>query len=231
MPTALPAPEDKAIAVRRMFDQIAPGYDRMNRILTGRMDQRWRTRLIQRLAVTADDRVLDLACGTGDFAAMALGRTSDVIGVDFARLMLKRAHQRLQCLPLLQADALRLPLADSSITVAVSGFALRNFVAIPPVLAELARVMKPGGRLGLLEVDRPANLAVRWGHAFYFGRVVPLIGGLLSDSHAYRYLPESAAYLPNQGELVAMLQAAGFHHIRKESPMLGAIQAVTAERQ
>ncbi len=214
-----------------MFDQIAPGYDRMNRILTGRMDQRWRKRLIQRLAVSDDDRLLDLACGTGDFAAMALLRTPDVIGVDFARVMLERAQQRLPGLPLVQADALRLPLADESITVAVSGFALRNFVAIPPVLAELARVMKPGGRLGLLEVDRPANPVVRWGHAFYFGRVVPLIGGLLSDSHAYRYLPESAAYLPPQKELVAMLQAAGFHHIRKESPMLGAIQAVTAERK
>jgi len=214
-----------------MFDQIAPGYDRMNRILTGRMDQRWRKRLIQRLAVSDDDRLLDLACGTGDFAAMALLRTPDVIGVDFARVMLERAQQRLPGLPLVQADALRLPLADESITVAVSGFALRNFVAIPPVLAELARVMKPGGRLGLLEVDRPANPVVRWGHAFYFGRVVPLVGGLLSDSHAYRYLPESAAYLPPQKELVAMLQAAGFHHIRKESPMLGAIQAVTAERK
>jgi demethylmenaquinone methyltransferase/2-methoxy-6-polyprenyl-1,4-benzoquinol methylase len=214
-----------------MFDQIAPGYDRMNRILTGRMDQRWRKRLIQRLAVSDDDRLLDLACGTGDFAAMALLRTPDVIGVDFARVMLERAQQRLPGLPLVQADALRLPLADESITVAVSGFALRNFVAIPPALAELARVMKPGGRLGLLEVDRPANPVVRWGHAFYFGRVVPLVGGLLSDSHAYRYLPESAAYLPPQKELVAMLQATGFHHIRKESPMLGAIQAVTAERK
>jgi demethylmenaquinone methyltransferase/2-methoxy-6-polyprenyl-1,4-benzoquinol methylase len=214
-----------------MFDQIAPGYDRMNRILTGRMDQRWRKQLIQRLAVSEEDRVLDLACGTGDFAAMALSRTPDVIGVDFARVMLERAQQRLPGLPLVQADALRLPLADGSVTVAVSGFALRNFVAIPPVLAELARVMKPNGRLGLLEVDRPANPAVRRGHAFYFGHVVPLIGGLLSDSHAYRYLPESAAYLPTRKELVAMLQAAGFHHIRKVSPMLGAIQAVTAERE
>lgn len=231
MPAALPPAEEKAVTVKRMFDRIAPGYDRMNRIMTGRMDQRWRQRLIDRLAVTGHDMVLDLACGTGDFSGIARHRTHNVVGVDFARVMLNRAHARYDTMPLVQGDALRLPLADGSVTVVVSGFALRNFAAIPPVLAEAARVLKPGGRLGLLEVDRPANPLIRRGHAFYFEKVVPLVGGLLSDRQAYRYLPESATYLPNQAELVAMLKAAGFSRIRKESPMFGAIQALTAVKQ
>jgi len=115
--------------------------------------------------------------------------------------------------------------------VAVSGFALRNFVAIPPVLAELARVLEPGGRLGLLEVDRPRNPLVAAGHRLYFQKVVPRVGGLLADRAAYHYLPESAAYLPGEAEMVRMLREAGFHRIRKRRPMYGAIQSMTAERR
>jgi demethylmenaquinone methyltransferase/2-methoxy-6-polyprenyl-1,4-benzoquinol methylase len=214
-----------------MFDRIAPRYDRVNHLLTFAADRRWRMDLVRRLDIGPADLVLDLACGTGDFARLCRATGARVVAVDFSRGMLHEASSRAAAPGgLVQADALHLPLAAGALAVAVSGFALRNFVAIPPVLAELARVLQPGGRLGLLEVDRPRNPLVRAGHAVYFERIVPFLGGLLSDRQAYRYLPASAAYLPSQSELVAMLMDAGFRSIRKRSPMLGAIQAITAVR-
>lgn len=232
MPDVLPPPEEKARAVRHMFDRIAPGYDRVNRVMTGRRDQAWRRELIRRLRVTDADSVLDLACGTGDFAQIAREFTPHVTGLDFARVMLRGARQRhITGVEWVQGDALRLPLRTGSMTVAVSGFALRNFTAIPPVFAELARALRPGGRIGLLEVDRPRNPVFRTGHSVYFNRVVPLIGGALtSERDAYRYLPASAAYMPPEAELLQMLRDAGFERVRKQSHMLGAAQAITAVR-
>lgn len=216
-----------------MFDRIAPGYDRLNRVMTGRMDQRWRRDLVRRMGIGPVDRVLDLACGTGDFAEIAREAGASVVGLDFARQMLLGAlRRRIDGVAFVQGDALHLPFADGSMTAAVSGFALRNFVAIPPVLAELARVLAPGGRIGLLEVDRPRNTLVRAGHGVYFNHAVPFVGGLLSrDRSAYRYLPQSAIYLPGEREFVEMLVANGFHRVQKRSPMFGAIQSVTAVRR
>jgi demethylmenaquinone methyltransferase/2-methoxy-6-polyprenyl-1,4-benzoquinol methylase len=149
--------------------------------------------------------------------------------------MLIAARKRAPGAPWVQGDALRLPFRDASFDVAVSGFALRNFSALPPVFEELARMIRPGGRLGLLEVDRPGNPLIRLGHAVYFERVVPTLGGLIGGEAesraAYRYLPQSAAYLPPERELVRMLAAAGFHRIAKRRPMLGAIQAICAYRR
>ncbi len=232
MPDVLPPPEEKARAVRHMFDRIAPGYDRVNRVMTGRRDQAWRRELVRRLRVTDSDHVLDLACGTGDFAQIAREFTPHVVGLDFARVMLQGAQRRaIAGVEWVQGDALRLPLRSGSMTVAVSGFALRNFTSIPPMLAELARVIRPGGRIGLLEVDRPRNPLFRTGHSVYFNRVVPLVGGALSsDRDAYRYLPASAAYMPPEAELLGMIRDAGFEKVRKQSHMLGAAQAITAVR-
>ncbi|MBA4180827.1 MAG: hypothetical protein C0506_09585 [Anaerolinea sp.] len=229
----LPPPEEKAAAVQQLFDRIAPRYDRVNRMMTGRMDQRWRKSLIERLAVRDEDVVLDLACGTGDFAEIAREHTRHVVGLDFSRGMLGGAQaRRLPGVELVQGDGLRLPLRDGSVTVAVSGFALRNFASLEPVFAELARVVRPGGRLGLLEVDQPRNALVRLGHGFYFNRAVPFIGGLISgDAKAYRYLPASAAYLPEERELARMLRRAGFKQILKKRPLFGAIQSITALRE
>ncbi len=232
MPDVLPPPEEKARTVRQMFDRIAPGYDRVNRVMTGRRDQAWRQELVRRLRVTDSDHVLDLACGTGDFAQIVRGFTPHVLGLDFARVMLQGAQRRgIAGVEWVQGDALRLPVRSGAMTVAVSGFALRNFTSIPPMLAELARVVRPGGRIGLLEVDRPRNAVVRTGHSVYFNRVVPLIGGALSsDRNAYRYLPASAAYMPPEAELLGMIRDAGFEKVRKQSHMLGAAQAITAVR-
>lgn len=231
MPNALPEPENKPAAVREMFDRIAPRYDWLNRLLTFGLDRRWRRKLIERLAIRPQDVVLDLACGTGDLAILARFRTRRVIGLDFSARMLELASRRTAGrVSLVRGDGLRLPLADSSLTVAASGFALRNFASLPPVFAELGRVLRPGGRLGLLEVGRPSNLLVRFGHGLYFRGVVPLVGRLF-DRQAYRYLPESVAYLPPEDELAAMLTAAGFVRIRRRTHLLGAIQEITAVRR
>ena len=228
----LPPPEEKARAVRVMFDRISPSYDRVNRLMTFGADQRWRMALVERLGVSPADVVLDLACGTGDFVELCRARGALAVGLDFSRGMLEQAAARSgETSAWVQGDALRLPFRDGVFTAAVSGFALRNFVAIPPVLAELARVLEPGGRLGLLEVDRPRNPLVAAGHRFYFQKVVPRVGGLLADRAAYHYLPESAAYLPEEAEMVRMLREAGFRRIRKQRPMFGAIQSITAVRQ
>lgn len=229
--SVLPPPDEKAAAVRDMFDRISPSYDRVNRLMTFNADQRWRRELVRRLRIGHSDLVLDLACGTGDFAEICRKAGATAVGLDFSRGMLNAANRRFPGLGIfVQGDALRLPFADGSFTVAVSGFALRNFVAIPPVLEELARVLKPGGRVGLLEVDKPRNRVVSAGHGLYFNRVVPVVGGLIADRKAYRYLPQSASYLPPEAELRAMLESAGFDGIKKRSPMFGAIQSVSAVR-
>ena len=229
--TALPPPGEKAVAVRRMFDRIAPRYDRMNRLLTGTMDQRWRRSLVRALRVGPGDVVLDLACGTGDLAQIAAARGARVVALDYATRMLRLAAAReMAGVELVRGDALHLPLADGSVTAVVSGFALRNFTDISAVLHEAARVLAPRGRLGLLEVDQPRNRILRAGHAFYFDRVVPFVGGLLSDRAAYTYLRDSTAYLPPEDDLLAMVRDAGFPRVRKRSHLGGAAQAILAVR-
>lgn len=230
--SVLPPAGEKAATVQSMFDRIAPGYDRMNRLLTLGTDQRWRRALVERLAIGYGDRVLDLASGTGDFASACVAVGATVVALDFSRGMLLGANQRDELRGMIvQGDALKLPCPDGAFNVAVSGFALRNFTDIEAAFRELARVIKPGGLLGLLEVDKPKSKVIATGHNLYFNRVVPVVGGILSDRTAYRYLPESATYLPPQDELVAMLVRSGFHRIQKKGHMMGAAQSLTAVRK
>ena len=182
----LPKGEEKVRAVRSMFDAIAPRYDLVNRIMTFRMDVGWRRRTVRALGLPPRLAVLDLACGTGDLCRELVRAGLAPIGVDLSFGMLAAARTTA---PLVHGDALRLPFADGSIDGATCGFALRNFVALEPFFAALARVVRPGGRIALLEVAEPANAFLRWGHGVYFGKVVPRIGALLSDGAAYRYLP------------------------------------------
>jgi demethylmenaquinone methyltransferase/2-methoxy-6-polyprenyl-1,4-benzoquinol methylase len=227
----LPTLEEKSSRVRAMFDQIAPRYDRLNRLLTAGLDQRWRRDALDRIRVGRGDRVVDLACGTGDLAELAMERGAYVIGVDFALEMLRSARQRGIRAPLLQADGVALPLVDGWASVATCGFALRNFVGLPEIFRELARVLSPGGRVALIEVDRPKPKIVRAVHSLYFDRVVPFVGGILSDRAAYAYLPKSTVYLPPTEELLAQLEDAGFEQVEHRSLMLGAVQIVTGIRK
>jgi demethylmenaquinone methyltransferase/2-methoxy-6-polyprenyl-1,4-benzoquinol methylase len=226
----LPSGGDKRALVRDMFDRIAPRYDVMNRLMSMGLDQRWRRTTLASVSVGPGDRVLDLACGTGDLAEQAAALGAGVVGVDFAGVMLRHARHREVPAEFVQGDAAALPFRDASKSVVTCGFALRNFVSLPGVFAELARVLEPGGRIALIDVDRPSTRLVRAAHSLYFDRVVPMIGGLLSDRAAYRYLPESTAYLPPSGELLEMLEKAGFERVARRGLMFGAAQILTGVR-
>ena len=223
----LPRGEEKAVAVRSMFDKIAPRYDMVNRIMTFRMDVGWRKRTVRDLHLPKHAVVLDLACGTGDLCLDLEKADLRPLGMDLSwgRLAAARTAS-----PLVHADALRLPVSTQSVDGVTCGFALRNFTALPPFFAELARVIKPGGRIALLEVDQPPNRFLRWGHGIYFGKVVPFIGGLLSDRSAYQYLPKSVAYLPPEAELLALIEQAGFTQVTKRRLNGGIAQLLTATR-
>jgi demethylmenaquinone methyltransferase / 2-methoxy-6-polyprenyl-1,4-benzoquinol methylase len=208
----LPAGEEKARTVRGMFDRVAPRYDLVNRVMTFGLDAGWRRRAVRELHLRPGSIVFDLACGTGDLCRELEDGGYRAVGFDFALEMLRAART---AAPLVQADVLRLPAADASADGVTCGFALRNVVSLTDLFAEVARVIRPGGAIALLDASRPDNRFLRAGHAVYFERVVPVIGGALSDRAAYRYLPRSMAYLPPTSEMVAMLRRAGFPSIRR----------------
>ncbi len=228
MPTGLPQGEAKVKAVDEMFDAIAPRYDLLNRLLTFGMDVGWRRKAVRSLQLPPGSTVLDVACGTGDICRELEKRGYRAVGVDRSAGML--AAQRTDA-PLVRGDALRLPFRTNSVDGVVCGFALRNFASLRPFLAECARVLHPGGRVALLEVSEPENSVLRWGHGVYFGKVVPLVGGMLSDRDAYRYLPDSVAYLPPPNRMVSMLSEAGFGGAARRPLSTGIAQLLTGTRR
>ena len=223
----LPTGDDKVRAVRSMFDAIAPRYDLVNRVMTFRMDVGWRRRTVRDLRLGGGSVVADLACGTGDLCRELERQGLRPLGVDLSFGMLANARTPA---PLVHADILELPFPDASLDGATCGFALRNLVELPRFFAELARVVRPSGRIALLEVARPRNPLLRRGHALYFGSVVPRVGGLLSDPAAYRYLPRSVAYLPSPEQMLDDLAGAGFTEVHRRLLSTGIAQLVTATR-
>jgi len=224
---SLPHGTEKVRAVRDMFDAIAPRYDLVNRIMTFRLDVRWRHRAVGALALAPGGIVADLASGTGDLCIDLAAAGYRPVSIDLSLGMLRADRSGA---PRVQADILRLPFPGSSVDGVTCGFALRNLVELPAFFAELARVVRPGGRIALLDVGVPGNPLVRFGHGVYFGKVVPRIGALLSDRAAYRYLPRSVAYLPEPDAMVAMLRKAGFGDARHAPLTLGVAQLLTGTR-
>jgi len=190
-----------------MFDAIAPRYDLVNRIMTFRLDTRWRRRAVRDLNLPKKSLVLDLASGTGDLCIDLQRAGLTAISMDLSYGMLDNDTSGAARA---QADILRLPVPDGCVDGIICGFALRNLVDLSTFFVECARVIRPGGRIALLDVGVPHNRLIRFGNNIYFGKIVPKIGALLSDGAAYRYLPRSVAYLPDRLKLIEMLRESGF---------------------
>jgi demethylmenaquinone methyltransferase/2-methoxy-6-polyprenyl-1,4-benzoquinol methylase len=218
-----------ADGVRAMFDRIAPVYDAMNRVMTAGLDQRWR-RATARAVVGPGDSVLDACCGTGDLAVAAAEQGGRVTGLDFSERMLERARRKAPTLDWVEGDLLALPFGDASFDAATVGFGVRNVEDLERALGELRRVLRSGGRLGILEITQPRG-ALRPFYRLWFDRIVPLLGRVLPGGSAYTYLPASVRRFPGPDELVRMLEGAGFGDVRYRTFAAGIVAVHTGEAQ
>ena len=198
-------------AVRGMFDRIAPVYDVMNRVMTAGLDRSWR-RLTVEAVVQPGHRVLDACCGTGDLALAAEREGGVVTGLDFSQRMLERARRKSSTVTWVEGDLLALPFDDGAFDAATVGFGVRNVSDLDGALAELRRVLRPGGRLAILEITRPRGV-LRPFFSLWFDRIVPLLGKVLPGGRAYTYLPASVRRFPGAEELATLLRAEGFEQV------------------
>jgi demethylmenaquinone methyltransferase / 2-methoxy-6-polyprenyl-1,4-benzoquinol methylase len=211
-----------AAQVRTMFDRIAGVYDLMNTAMTVGMHHRWRRRAGERAELGAGDSALDVCCGTGDLAlelAHRVGPGGAVVGCDFSEPMLELARRKasergLSWVRFEWADALELPYEDGSFDAVTVGFGVRNLAVLERGLAEMARVLKAGGRLVILEITQPRRAPLSTFYSLWFDRAVPLLGTLAGDRTAYTYLPESVKRFPPPEGLAAMMAAAGLERVR-----------------
>jgi demethylmenaquinone methyltransferase / 2-methoxy-6-polyprenyl-1,4-benzoquinol methylase len=219
--------------VRGMFGRVAARYDLLNHLLSFNLDKRWRARTVERVAdvlARPGAKVLDLCCGTGDVLLSLEARRAGaaVFGSDFCHPMLIEAQRKIASRklrsPLFEADALALPLASGSLDLITIAFGFRNLANYGSGLKELARVLKPGGVLAILEFSQPTNRPFAALYEFFSTRVLPWIGGLISGSRdAYSYLPESIRKFPGAEELARQMQAAGFASVEFERLTFGAV--------
>lgn len=206
--------------VRAMFDRIAGVYDRMNAVMTAGLDRRWRARAADLAAVGPGDRVLDVATGTGDLALELAERVApggEVVGSDFAEAMLERARDKAGAradVSFQWGDALALDHPDDAFAAATVGFGARNFADLHRGLGEMARVVRPGGRVVVLEITTPRTPPLSWFYGLWFDRVVPGLGRLAGDEDAYSYLPSSVRRFPGPEGLAAAMDEAGLVDIR-----------------
>ncbi|HKQ49244.1 MAG TPA: bifunctional demethylmenaquinone methyltransferase/2-methoxy-6-polyprenyl-1,4-benzoquinol methylase UbiE [Phycisphaerae bacterium] len=223
---------DKAARVRAMFDEIAPTYERVNRVLSAGRDAYWRRHAVQMAVIQLDDRVLDLACGTGDFArAFAVAKPKVVIGCDFAEQMLRQAaDRRIEDIRWCMGDALTLPFADASFTVASCAFGVRNWQSLDRGLTEVFRVLRKGGRFVILEFSMPRAPLVARAYQLYFRRILPTVATWISGDRtgAYRYLPASVTAFIDEAGMTASLRAAGFARVEARRLTLGIVTVFVA---
>ena len=216
-----------------MFANISARYDLLNHLLSGNMDKRWRRKVAQQLqGINVEDGlILDVACGTGDLALALFDAThARIIGTDFCRPMLEIASRkatRLGCaMPFVEGDALHLPFSDGSFDGVTIAFGLRNLASVEEGLKELLRVLKPGGKTAVLDFSKPNVPGLRGLFQFYFAKVLPLLGGVVSGSRsAYEYLPDSVSRFPDQEQLATLMRNAGFENVHYLN-LTGGIAAV-----
>jgi demethylmenaquinone methyltransferase / 2-methoxy-6-polyprenyl-1,4-benzoquinol methylase len=203
--------------VRAMFDRIAGFYDVMNTVMTAGLHHRWRARAADLAALGAGDSALDVACGTGDLAielSRRVGGDGEVIGSDFAQEMLERARVKAPALQWDLGNALDLPYVSNRFDAATVGFGARNFSDLDRGLAEMARVVKPGGRVVVLEITTPRKPPLSTFYSLWFDRIVPLLGRVTGENEAYTYLPNSVKRFPGPEGLAAAMERAGLREIR-----------------
>jgi demethylmenaquinone methyltransferase/2-methoxy-6-polyprenyl-1,4-benzoquinol methylase len=204
-----------------MFDRIAGRYDLLNSIMSARLHHRWRARAVDMAAPPPGGRALDVCCGTGDLALelkRRMGADSQVVGIDFSEPMLELARAKSAAADLSVAyeagNALELPYPADGFDVATVGFGVRNLVDLERGIAEMARVVRPGGRVAILEITTPTRPPLSWFYSLWFFRIVPLLGVLTRDRGAYSYLPESVRSFPAAPELAKLMDGVGLRQIR-----------------
>ena len=216
--------------VRAMFDRIAPVYDVMNHVMTAGLDRRWR-RLTAESVVRPGDRVLDACCGTGDLAlASVRAGAGSVVGLDFSSRMIERARKKSGSIAWIEGDVLSLPFDDRAFDAATVGFGVRNVASLDAAVAELGRVLVPGGRLAVLEITQPTGALAPF-YRVWFDRIVPVLGKPFSGGSAYTYLPASVRRFPGKDDLVKVIESAGFHDVRYRTFAGGIVALHTAVRQ
>jgi demethylmenaquinone methyltransferase/2-methoxy-6-polyprenyl-1,4-benzoquinol methylase len=231
--------KDKRAQVEDMFDNIAPKYDFLNHSLTFGIDKIWRRKAIKTAAENSPSTILDIAAGTGDFSILeAESTTAEITAIDISQNMLdiaiKKAEKKglSERIKFLKADSLDMPFENDSFEAATVGFGVRNFVDIPKGLKEIYRVLKPGGRLVVLELSEPPNKTVKAGYSFYFHKVLPFWGRLISkDGEAYKYLPKSVDNFPYGERFLTLMNDAGFKNTTLKWLTLGLSAIYTGEKQ
>jgi demethylmenaquinone methyltransferase/2-methoxy-6-polyprenyl-1,4-benzoquinol methylase len=208
--------------VQEMFAEIAPGYDRMNRLMTGNNDRRWRAAAVKVLDVQPGETALDLCCGTGDFIPILEGAGATVSGIDFCLPMLQRALDKTQHrFELAVGDACRMPVKNGAVDLVTVGWGIRNVPDIDEAHREIFRILKPGGRFVSLDMAVPENALVRGISGVVCGRIMPKLGAWLSNAKAYRYLPESTQRFMTREELVRSMECAGFVGVKFKNFAMG----------